>query len=345
MTSAVGKPACTNCLTSLGIDGSVQEFNGYRKGVWRYLTATNPGLVEFMVSANNNNGSSPFVAGNWNGVVAMSDVPQVGNHAQDRHVFVLALRNVAGFQWQACMLVPGNGGAYAMNPSLCSSVTLVSGNWWKFSLQINWDYQNFTVWYRPQQGNREYLVDQPIQLFREVPFYNKQASSIAMVETYVVNKGAQFFVDTLTYCNAAGGAAYQPVTRDTAVTMSQSLMLQSISGRLDFNFQRTHSATTFEQTSNFRLKGGDTSKIDLLDLAKKTDSFQQWKVTLPQNPAPVLYTLKEISYLFPDKDVKGINQRKEMFRAISLFLTQIEVGEIIYNTSPDEKTPNYVNVK
>jgi len=66
---------------------------------------------------------------------------------------------------------------------------------------------------------------------------------------------------------------------------------------------------------------------------------------LALNPAPILYTLKEISYLFPNEVVKGVNQRKEMNRAIALFLAQPEVGEIIYNTSPDEKTPEYVNPK
>lgn len=63
------------------------------------------------------------------------------------------------------------------------------------------------------------------------------------------------------------------------------------------------------------------------------------------NPAPVLYTLKEISYLFPDREVAGINQRAEMKRAIAMFLVEPEVGEIIYNTSPDDKTPDYINPK
>lgn len=82
---------------------------------------------------------------------------------------------------------------------------------------MNWDKQNMTVWYRTQQPSGDYLPDKPIRLFYQIPFFNAQATSIAKIETYVNERGMQFYLDNINFCNAAGGAAYQPVTRDMAV--------------------------------------------------------------------------------------------------------------------------------
>ena len=61
---------------------------------------------------------------------------------------------------------------------------------------------------------------------RNVPFYNPKSTGISKVETFLFSPNTQLFVDTINFCNDAGGAAYQPVTQDTAIQMSQSLMLQ-----------------------------------------------------------------------------------------------------------------------
>jgi len=347
------RTACSTCNKHLFIDGSSQQYTQHRTGIWEYTTgAYNPGLFDLHISASFNGSvaGSPVTSNKWGGFFIIADSPQRDNHDLDRQIMVLGMRllqgsTTASAQWQLCVMAPGANGAFAYQPSWCSSQTWSSSTWIKVSAQLNWDNQNFTLWYRTQQSNGDYLPDQPRRLFFQLPFFNKQATSISKMEIYVMQPGMQFYVDNLTPCNPAGGTSFAPVTRDTAVSMSQSLLLQSISGKLDFAWSRTNSKTTFSQTSNYRLKGGDTSKIDLLDISKKKDSFQEWKVTLPMNPAPVLYTLKEISWLFPDLDIKGVNQRAEMKRAIAMFLVEPEVGEIIYNTAPDDKTPDYINPK
>jgi len=345
--------ACPTCNKHLFVDGSPQQYTQQRTGIWRYMVgAINPGLVEIHMS-NAFNGSvtgQPTSAPRWGGYIVLADSPQRDNHDADRQVVALGWRlaqgaTTASGNWQLCALVPGSNGDFAMKATYCSSVTWPTSTWVKVSIELNWDNQNMTVWYRNQQSNGDYLPDKPTRMLFQIPFFNKQATSIAEMEVWVNQPGMQFYVDNINFCNAAGGAAYQPVTRDMAVQTSQSLLLQSISGKLDLSWSRTNAHTTFSQTSNFRLKGGDTSKINLLDIAKVTDSFQNWKVTLPLNPAPVLYTLKEASYLFPDTVVNGINQRDEMKRAIAMFLVEPEIGEIIYNTSPDAQTPDYINPK
>jgi len=245
--------------------------------------------------------------------------------------------NAAG-NFQVCFLVPN----FAQQINYCSTQTWPVSTWIKISVQVFWDGRNMTVWYHPQLATGDFDTN-PIRLFKGIPFYNSQITGVSKVEAYVYNPNVKFFLDEVNLCNDAGGSPYQPVSADTAVQMSQSLMLQSISGHVDFDFQRTHSTTTFSQTSNFRLKGGDTSKIDLLDLAKTTDSFQDWKETIAENPAPVIYVLKEVSYLFPNVVVGGYNQRDEMYNAVATFLTTVEDGEIIYNTSPDEAAPDKIN--
>jgi len=345
------RSACPTCGKQLFVDGSSQQFVQQRTGIWRYMVgAINPGLIEFHMSGSFNGSiaGSPTSSVKWGGFVVFADAPQRDNHAADRQVLVFGSRLLAGStpgasQWQLCVLVPGSGGAFAYSPNYCSTTTWPSSTWVKISAELNWDGQNMTIWYRNQQANGDYAPDKPTRLLFQIPFYNKQATSISKIETFVFDKGMQFYLDNINFCNAAGGAAFQPVTRDMAVQTSQSLLLQSISGKLDLAWSRTNSKTTFSQTSNYRLKGGDTSKINLLDISKTTDSFQIWKTTLPLNPAPVLYTLKEVSYLFPDLEVKGINQRAEMRRAIAMFLVEPEVGEIIFNTVADAKTPDFVN--
>jgi len=317
----------------LYLDGSSQTFQQHRSGIYRTgFGSLNPKLIEISIATAINSTNPPTpVAGTFGGHVIFEEYTDINNYQSDRQVIVMGIKYIdnAG-NWVLCFEVP----TFAQAAQWCTSKSWGSSVWVKFSMQLYWDNQNITVWYHNMTSTGDFDQN-PIILFRGMPFYNPQASSIAKVETYIFGRNTKLFVDTINFCNDAGGAAYQPVTQDTAVQMSQSLMLQSISGKVDLSFSRQYSTTTFSQTSNFKLKGGDTTKIDLLDLAKTTDSFQQWKITIAQNPAPVFYVLKDIAYLFPNNTVNGVNQQDEMKNAIATYLVSFAETDIIYNTSPD----------
>ncbi len=85
-----------------------------------------------------------------------------------------------------------------------------------------------------------------------------------------------------------------------------------MNGQIDFSFETSLGQYTFTQSSNYRLKGGDSSQVDLLDLRKVYNTFDVWKGTIIQNPAPVSFVLKKISSVFPDEVVNNVNRRDEM---------------------------------
>jgi hypothetical protein len=92
------------------------------------------------------------------------------------------------------------------------------------------------------------------------------------------------------------------------------------------------------------LRGGDSSKVDLLDLRKVTDTFEIWKRTITNNPAPVGYTLREISTLFPDDEYYfGVSAREIMHSAIDDFLSSEKVTDILVENTPDAGNANPIS--
>jgi hypothetical protein len=72
--------------------------------------------------------------------------------------------------------------------------------------------------------------------------------------------------------------------------------------------------------------------VDLLDATVGIDSINQWKLTIPENPAPVSFTLQPLSAVLPPPRFEGdVDIRKEMDQAVRSFLTLVQQVDILKN--------------
>jgi len=207
---------------------------------------------------------------------------------------------------------------------------LIPGHWYNILLLVNWANTNFDFWVRYTDGT----LPEYQRLYQAIPFIDPDAQSFSQINFYNNQQGTISNAAELRFCNSAG-TQYVPVTKQTAVQTSISKFRQTVNGQVDFNFQQSLGQYTFSQSSNYQLKGGDSSQVDLLDLRKLYNTFEVWKGTIIENPAPITYVLKKISSLFPDEEVDGINQRDQMSFAIDQYLLSTETTDIIIDNSPD----------
>jgi len=109
------------------------------------------------------------------------------------------------------------------------------------------------------------------------------------------------------------------MTTHAAVASTSAKFKQVVSGKVDTAHINSYSKFTIRQSNHWKLKGGKSEMVDLLNFGNPTDVFEAWKVTIEENPAPVLFTLKEISSFFPDEEVEGLNRREVVKHAIKQF--------------------------
>jgi hypothetical protein len=211
-------------------------------------------------------------------------------------------------------------------------VVLRTGIWFKVILNINWNSKTFDFWVK----FFDTTVPSLQRLQADIPFMNPNAARMSKINLYNNNVGTFAHFDELRFCNDQG-SQYVPVTRQSAVQSSVSRFRQTVNGQIDFSFETSLGQYTFTQSSNYRLKGGDSSQVDLLDLRKVYNTFDVWKGTIIQNPAPVSFVLKKISSVFPDEVVNNVNRRDEMSFAIDQYLLLMDTTSIIVDNNPDEK--------
>jgi hypothetical protein len=229
---------------------------------------------------------------------------------------------------------------------------ILRGEWITYKLLINWETYKTDLWIKRQIPSAKWVLTN----LRDVPLmFDKTGIDRIDLWNFKANSGRTLF-DSMYFCNNAGGAKYQPVSKNAAVQKANSNMKQLITGDLDFAFEKRATSRKIQETSNYKVKGGDTSIVDLLNLRAKGETFRDWKASIPRNPAPVSFTLREISALFPKDPIQvtaglassgnkrqevplesvTIVPREEMRKAIAAFLVTVEEGEIIYPTAADE---------
>jgi len=223
---------------------------------------------------------------------------------------------------------------------IAQSVQIPTGS--PVSFALYWDWQNLMidVWASYYPTNKMKL------LFQNVPF-RYQVSAFERMDLYNNQPhGPKYFFANFRLCNAAGGSKYQPLSKGSRVAQSTSNMREKIAGQIDFGYQTSEVNSQVQSSSNYKLKGGDSSKVDLLNTRNAVTTFTDWKATIPQNPAPTAFSLRAISFLFQKDEVQMqdaaseapymVSPRAQMDAAITDFLTTKEVGEISYTKAADQ---------
>jgi hypothetical protein len=311
-------PACPGCGKVLAIDSLIQEFRYDKKGYEAEFPSSQPQMVTWRVL------SSPSGRdGNHNFFVLLDDASDRASTADDNVITTF-------FMTSNNQMVMWDGSNSYTHP-------FTNDRWIEISLVIYWESAKIDWWVREWTGvaaNESAWVNAR----NDIPFRSR-ATAINSIYLYSIDKARGFF-DEVAFCNSATGPKYVPVSRTTAIQAATSKFRQTVNGKLDFSFEKEFSSYSFSQSHNYRLKGGDSSIVDLLDLRKTTDTFETWKRTIPINPAVVSYTLEEVSALFPDEAFENINIRNAMKAAVRGFLTDIKVRDIIIDSSPDDPNPD-----
>jgi len=217
---------------------------------------------------------------------------------------------------------------------------LKPGAWYNIILLFDWTNKQFDFWVKYTDGTQPALQ----RLYQAIPFIDPDVQRFSQINIYNNQQGTISYTAELRFCNDQG-TQFVPVTRQTAVQTSISKFRQTVNGQVDFTFEQSLGQYTFSQSSNYRLKGGDSSQVDLLDLRKLYNTFEVWKGTIIQNPAPITFALKKISSLFPDEAVKGINQRDQMSFAIDQYLQTVATTDIIIDNNPDSREQRGITTK
>jgi len=216
-------------------------------------------------------------------------------------------------------------------------IPYVANTWYQVKMVFHYaEPQSFDLWIRNATSGfwRQIQVG--------IPFLSSRIAAIGRVDLYNFDQLAIGHFQSLYFCNPAGQEGYIPVDKVTAVASATAFFKSQTSATVDYAFENQHSSQVFEQTTLFKLRGGDSLVVDLLNPnnADGTSAFETWKYTVFQNPAPISMTLKEIATLFPDDEFYGVNSRDAMADATHQFIVNEAVTDIIVDSSPDE--PNYV---
>jgi len=290
----------------------------YKRGRTVYISPVQPQLVSFYVKS-----SSGFTNGEHN-IVELWDAGDPTTTTDDKQVFKYHhTQTTFGFDqgFKKFESFPPNG------------QLLTPNEWYNILLVIDWTNKKFDFWVRYTDPSSPIGLQ---QVYAGIPFISSDVQYFSQFNIYNNAQGTIANVAELRFCNPLG-TMFVPVTRQSAVQTSVARFKQTVNGQVDFSYESTLGQYTFSQSSNYRLKGGDSSQVDLLDLRKLYNTFEVWKGTIIVNPAPVTFVLKKISSLFPDQFVNGVNQRDQMSFAIDQYLTTTQVTDIIIDNDPDLK--------
>jgi len=119
------------------------------------------------------------------------------------------------------------------------------------------------------------------------------------------------------------------VTSQDALAAATSTFSSQLNTKVDFGLQKTSKNTQIRSTSNWRLDGGDSSLVNLLDTRGASEAITSWKVTIPENPVPVSYRLRNIATLFDDAVL-----RQQMAYAVDLYLLRDTSDVVKINFTP-----------
>jgi len=303
---------CPTCK-ALYIDNAGLPYSRAQIGQYKdFSTQPNPQLISFYVytSANNND----------NNIVDIVDTKDQTNANDDFSFIQFAVSN------GKFGLRTNSGTGSKLN----NGISYIVGTWYEIRLSLDYTAETVDFWYR-RAADSQLLLGVKAHKFFESD--SRDAYRVGRVMLYNSYSGTKGTWSNFRFCNPTSGPPYKPLTTHTAVATTTAKFKQVVSGKLDTTFENTYNKFTIYQSNNWKLKGGDSSMVDLLNFKQSTDVFEAWKVTIQGNPAPVQFTLKEISALFPDVNTtNGISQRDLVKTAIKLFLTEETVLDPIIDT-------------
>jgi hypothetical protein len=327
-----GAAVGTGCLS---IDSRTQDIRGIRRGRYARLQPSTPSIFSFYVRNVNTPRVAPPVARPIHNVLEGLDGGVQNVDTDDKMAFKFAFAFSGGRNVDNNLLTSNIMGLEDPSTGTIIGVPFQRDQWYKIILAINWT--------APGQPTIDMWVDYnliaafpapKIRFAGSYKFWDRTVSTLSQLNIYHYDVAVGLF-DQMSFCNPSDRPSTVPVNRAYAVQSTTAKFRQSINGQIDFKFENQFGSYTFEQSSNYRLKGGDSSKVDLLDLRKAVDTFETWKGTIMNNPAPVNFVLKKISHMIPDELVNGVNRRDAMSDAIDEFLKIKEIDSIIVDRSPD----------
>jgi len=121
---------------------------------------------------------------------------------------------------------------------------------------------------------------------------------------------------TKTTSNDGATVGNGKVSRQEALNGATKQFTSQISGRVDFGTEKTTKNLTFSSSSNWKLYGGDSNLVNLLDSRNSSTAILVWKQSITENPVAVQYRLREVSTLFDDPTL-----RQQLEQAVDVFLT------------------------
>merc|ERR1712113_1094047 len=95
------------------------------------------------------------------------------------------------------------------------------------------------------------------RIFNKYPLMSK-ASGIDRLDIYNRQAAERSYVDNIKFCNDAGGSKYQPLQKGVATQKTTSNLRRVIGGQIDFGFEQKYLNKQIQESSNYKLKGGDS---------------------------------------------------------------------------------------
>jgi len=320
--------------TSLMINSTLQEYENVPnqfKRIGKIIdlkTPARPGYFRFSTKIDSTN-----LARAWNNAVGtyyernvleILDAGDKNNANDDQYILKFKMTKTLLVVQVASTEIP-----------LTSVGSLRANVWYNFIVRFNWSDSTFDLWIDYNNTNTNPTANPKVQrVLANIPFLVKTASRITRINLYNFDTVTSYW-DDFTFCNAFDTAKYEPISKTAAVKSTTSTFKQTVNGNVDFGFEQEFGKFTFSQSNNYRLKGGNSAKVDLLDLRKAYNTFEIWKGTIMQNPAPVSFVLKKLSHLMPDEKVNDINRRDELAFAIGEYFKIEKSTSLVVTGNPD----------
>jgi len=134
-----------------------------------------------------------------------------------------------------------------------------------------------------------------------------------------------------------GGGFSDSVSESDALASANKQFSQTLNAQVDFSFNKVDKRIELQSTSVWRLLGGNSSIVNLLDTRNASQAIKAWKQTITGNPVPVVFRLKEISTLFDDPLM-----RDQLANAVFYFLNFDTSDILIKSNFQGLPTPSVV---
>jgi len=106
------------------------------------------------------------------------------------------------------------------------------------------------------------------------------------------------------------------LSKQQALAGATSSFSSQLTGTVGYGLSLTTKNVSYSSQSNWKLFGGNSNLVNLLDSRNSSLAILVWKQSITENPVAVKYRLREVSTLFDDPTL-----RKQLEFAVDLYLT------------------------